>query len=155
MVFTFIIASRIFLRRFMKKCQNSFRNSSFNPQVKNIVTFKTLTYFLFLLFLLSSSLLSAFFRLSEPNQVHILVMVNTINIISNIFLLSYLFHNQEAVDYVKMKYCQQLKSFSKLFSCGEKESAPAPVFTIRPHTRKGLVTFSNDLEIIEINSVSS
>ena len=82
-------------------------------------------------------------------------MVNTINIISNIFLLSYLFHNQEAVDYVKMKYCQQLKSFSKLFSGGQEESAPAPVFTIRPYTRKGLVTFSNDLEIIEINSVSS
>ena len=136
----------------MKNCQNSFRNSSFNTQVKNIVTFKTLTYFLFLLFLLSSSLLSAFFRLSEPNQVHILAMVNIINIISNIFLLSYLFHNQEAVNYVKMKYCQQLKSFSKLFSGGQEESAPAPVFTIRPYTRKGLVTFSNDLEIIEINS---
>ena len=151
-VFVFIIISRVLLKRYMKN-QNSFCIRSSNPQVKNIVTFKTLTYEIFLLGILSTLVL-----LPEPNETHILVFVNLINILSNSFLLTYLFHNQEAIEYVKMKNCQDLKKFSKLFrrrGIAPQENKPGPIFTIRVPRKKGLVTFSNDLELVDMSSVSS
>ena len=150
LVTIFMIVSRIFLRRFMKNQNFRFRNS--NPQVKNTVTFKTLTYEIFLLAILSTLVL-----LSEPNETHILVFVNLINILSNSFLLIYLFHNQEAIEYVKMKNCHDLKKFSKLFrrrGIVPQENKSGPIFTIRVPRKKELVKFSNDLELIDISTVS-
>ena len=120
--------------------------------MKNTVTFKTLTYEIFLLGILSTLVL-----LPEPNETHILVFVNLINILSNSFLLIYLFHNQEAIEYVKMKNCHDLKKFSKLFrrrGIVPQENKSGPIFTIRVPRKKGLVTFSNDLELIDISTVS-
>ena len=135
------------------KNQNSFRNRSSNLQAKNTVTFKTLTYEIFLL-----GILSSLFLFSEPNENHILAVVNLINILSNSFLLTYLFHNQEAIEYVKMKHCQGLRRFTKLLSrVSPRETdtpPPGPIFTIRIPRKKGMVTFSNDLQIIELNSIS-
>ena len=148
LVTVFMIVSRIFLRKFMKKQNFRFRNS--NPQVKNTVTFKTLTYEIFLLGILSTLVL-----LSQPNETQILVFVNLINILSNSFLLTYLFHNQEAIEYVKMKNCQDLKKFSQLFrrrGVAPQENKSGPIFTIRVPRKKGLVTFSNDLELIDMTT---
>ena len=106
----FMAVSRLALKSYLKK-QDAFRSTTTNPQIKNTVTFKTLTYELFLL-----GILSTLFHLSfENNETYTLIVVNLINIVSNIFLLSYLFHNEEAVEYVKMKYCADSKRVSKLF----------------------------------------
>ena len=113
----FKTVSRISLQNYLKK-QNAFCSITNNPQVKNTVTFKTLTYELFLL-----GILSKLFHLSFENiETFILLGVNLINIVSNSFLLSYLSHNQEAVEYVKTK--SDIRRISNLFR--KNQISPLP-----------------------------
>ena len=144
----FMAVSRISLKNYLKK-QSAFRCTTTNPQIKNTVTFKTLTYQLFLL-----GILSTLFHMSyENNETYILLVVNLINIVSNSFLLSYLFHNQEAVEYVKMK--SDIKRISCLFR--KKRISPptdtnqSRIFVIRtPGRFPQSVKFRNDCDVLEL-----
>ena len=142
--------SRISLKNFLKKL-NAFPCITTNPQIKNTVTFKTLTYELVLL-----GILSTLFNLSfKNNETYILLVVNLINIVSNSFLLSYLFHNQEAVEYVKLK--SDIRKIAHLFR--KKRISPPPdtnqnqIFVRQtPGRFPQSVTFRNDCDVVEFVS---
>ena len=145
----FMVVSRITLKQYMMK-QNAFRITT-NPAIKNTVTFKTLTYELFFLGILSTLLHFSY----ENNKTYILLVVNLINIVSNSFLFTYLLHNQEAVEFVKTK-----SSFYHLVRLIRKRKiSPAPdqnqsrIFVIRtPGRFPQKVHFRNDCDVIEFVS---
>ena len=149
LITVFMVFSRVALKRFLNK-QRAFRSIPTNPQIKNTVTFKTLTYELFFL-----GILSTFFILSfENNETYILLVLNLINLISNSFLLTYLLHNQEAVEYVKSK--SFLQKISKSLRSKKVEPIPSTtqnrVFVVRtPTMSRQKVRFKNDCELVEIS----
>ena len=172
----FMSISRLELKTYMRR-QRSFRSHIPNPQVKNTVTFKTLTYEIFLLGMLSTLFLLSHDtdNVSESNNTYILIVLNLINIVSNIFLLTYLITNHEAFEYTKKKYAQY---YCKTFGSnsakgffrrnGNTTSAinqipnSIQIFTIRTPRitdssgakRESLVKFNNDIELIELESCS-
>lgn len=171
----FMTISRLELKTYMRR-QRSFRSHIPNPQVKNTVTFKTLTYEIFLLGMLSTLFLLSHDtdNVSESNNTYILIVLNLINIVSNIFLLTYLITNHEAFEYTKKKYAQY---YCKTFGSnsakgffrrnGNTTSAinqipnSIQIFTIRTPRitdsgakRESLVKFNNDIELIELESCS-
>ena len=132
------------------------------PQVKNTVTFKTLTYEIFLLGLLSTLFLLSHDtdNVTESNNTYILIVLNLVNIVSNIFLLSYLFHNQEAVEFTKKKNQVEMEQLQRMFrrnkiSPSKKEMPKSvKIFTIRTPQRESLIQFNNDIELVEMDSCS-
>ena len=130
-------------------------------QVKNTVTFKTLTYEIFLLGLLSTLFLLSHDtdNVTESNNTYILIVLNLVNIVSNIFLLSYLFHNQEAVEFTKKKNQVEVEQLRRMFrknKISPKKEMPKSVkiFTIRTPQRESLIQFNNDIELVEMDSCS-
>ena len=168
--------SRLELKTYMRR-QRSFSSHIPNPQVKNTVTFKTLTYEIFLLGMLSTLFLLSHDtdNVSESNNTYILIVLNLINIVSNIFLLTYLVTNHEAFEYTKKKYWQYYckKTFGTFFEIGifrrigntvspNNQIPPSiKIFTIRSPRisdngtrRDSLVKFNNDIELLEVESCS-
>ena len=158
--------SRLELKIYLSR-QKTYRSNISNPQVKNTVTFKTLTYEIFLLGIVSTPIL--LFHNTEDakkiNQTTILVVLNLVNIVSNIFLLTYLFHNEEAIEYLKskMKRVAFFRACMKLYQNNRVENKPstqpAKIFTMRrkpcPLQKKKtnpLVTFNNEIALIELDS---
>ena len=164
--------SRLELKTYMRR-QRSFRSHIPNPQVKNTVTFKTLTYEIFLLGMLSTLFLLSHDtdNVADSNNTYILIVLNLINIVSNIFLLTYLVTNHEAFEYTKKKYCQYycktFGSFPMIGICRRKGNTVSTsnqipnsikIFTIRTPRitdntakRESLVKFNNDIELIELD----
>ena len=145
-----MVLSRIALKKYLMK-QNAFRCTTTNPAIKNTVTFKTLTYELFLL-----GILSTLFHISfENNETYILLVVNLINIVSNSFLLTYLFHNQEAVEYVKMKsdLLRLVRLLHNKQISPKQQTSQSRIFVIRtPRRFPQKVSFRNDCDVIEFVS---
>lgn len=171
----FMSISRLELKTYMRR-QRSFRSHIPNPQVKNTVTFKTLTYEIFLLGILSTLFLLSHDtdNVSESNNTYILIVLNLINIVSNIFLLTYLVTNHEAFEYTKKKYWQyhcktfgsnsEIEFFRRIgntTSANNQKPNSITIFTIRTPRitdnrakRESLVKFNNDIELIELESCS-
>lgn len=183
----FMTVSRYALRNYLKN-QVAFRSTITNPQVKNTITFKTLTYgIIFLgilstLFTLSSQhqglsiinghsfqtclhignlhFLTSMLRQPSQGEDYILIVLNLINIITNIFLLSYLFYNQEAIEFMKAKNREDLKEFTKFrknkILPEHSTLQTGKVFTLRiPGPPKEIVDKRNDVHLVEMDSTSS
>ena len=138
-----------------------FRSNISNPQVKNTVTFKTITYEIFLLGLLSTLFLVSqdTSNIEQIDETYILIVLNCVNIVSNIFLLTYLFHNQEALEYAKNKNRELFTRFSKIYRKNKINSSTAAtngrVFVINTNSndkRGSLVDFKNDIEMVDVSS---
>ena len=141
-----------------------FRSNITNPQVKNTVTFKTLTYEISLLGILSTLFLCSHDteNTTKINKIYILIVLNMVNIVSNIFLFTYLVHNQEALEYTKMKNREYVEKLRKMFrgtqispNTTRSPTTATKIFTIKTPKRDSLIQFKNDIELVEMESGNS
>ena len=141
-----------------------FRSNITNPQVKNTVTFKTLTYEISLLGILSTLFLCSHDteNTTKINKIYILIVLNMVNIVSNIFLFTYLVHNQEALEYTKMKNREYVEKLRKMFrgtqispTTTRSPTTATKIFTIKTPKRDSLIQFKNDIELVEMESGNS
>ena len=85
-----------------------------------------------------------------------------VNIVSNIFLFTYLVHNQEALEYTKMKNREYVEKLRKMFrgtqispTTTRSPTTATKIFTIKTPKRDSLIQFKNDIELVEIESGNS